>query len=156
MPYNKRWYLVHLLGGGCAECGNQNFYDLEIDHKFNDGDGERKYYTYLDSHYVQNPIRAKQRLQVLCQSCHKAKHAALEEFAPMLTQHQDNLNKMQIFMDILKTLEGPLKLPVRETTFAYALVTNDTFTNDEVRQYIRRMLREASIYESKPGHYNRV
>jgi len=27
---------------------------------------------------------------------------------------------------------------------------------DEARNYIRRMLREASIYESKPGHYMRV
>ena len=29
-------------------------------------------------------------------------------------------------------------------------------SEEEARNYIRRMLREASIYESKPGHYNRV
>ena len=36
------------------------------------------------------------------------------------------------------------------------LEKSEKFTEEEARNYIRRMLREASIYESKPGHYNRV
>lgn len=59
MPYSKRWELVHLLGGKCVDCGNENFYDLEIDHIHNDGDGERKYYTLSEKNYLDNPRKAK-------------------------------------------------------------------------------------------------
>jgi replicative DNA helicase Mcm len=47
-------------------------------------------------------------------------------------------------------------MPVEEKTFVRELEKSDKFTQDEARNYVRRMLREASIYESKPGHYNRV
>jgi len=33
---------------------------------------------------------------------------------------------------------------------------SDKFSEEEAREYIRRMIRDASIYESKPGHYNTV
>ena len=59
-------------------------------------------------------------------------------------------------MDVLKGLEGDNKVPVEEKLFVRELEKSDKFTEDEARNYIRRMLREASIYESKPGHYNRV
>jgi len=64
--------------------------------------------------------------------------------------------KMQLFMDVLKGLEGDNKVPVDEKVFVKELEKSEKFTEDEARNYIRRMLREASIYESKPGHYNRV
>jgi replicative DNA helicase Mcm len=63
---------------------------------------------------------------------------------------------MQLFMDVLKSLEGDNKIPVEEKLFITELVKSDKFTEDEARKYLRRMLREASIYESRPGHYNRV
>ncbi len=63
---------------------------------------------------------------------------------------------MQLFMDILRGLEGDNKVPVEEKTFVKELEKSDKFTEDEARNYIRRMLREASIYESRPCHYNRV
>jgi len=63
---------------------------------------------------------------------------------------------MQLFMDILRSLEGEPKTPVEEKLFLKELEKSTKFTADEARNYIRRMLREASIYESKPGHYNRV
>jgi len=66
------------------------------------------------------------------------------------------MSKMQLFMDVLKSLEGEPKMPVEEKTFIKELVKSEKFTQDEARTYLRRMLREASIYESKPGHYNRV
>jgi replicative DNA helicase Mcm len=47
-------------------------------------------------------------------------------------------------------------VPVEEKIFVKELEKSDKFTEDEARNYIRRMLREASIYESRPGHYNRV
>ncbi len=69
---------------------------------------------------------------------------------------RSEVSKLQQFMDILKQLEGDHKEPVEEKEFVRELEKTDKFTEDEARDYIRRMLREASIYESKPGHYNRV
>ena len=69
---------------------------------------------------------------------------------------RSEISKMQLFMDVLRGLEGDNKVPVEEKTFVQELEKSDKFTQDEARNYIRRMLREASIYESKPGHYNRV
>jgi len=69
---------------------------------------------------------------------------------------RSEVSKMQLFMDVLKGLEGDNKVPVEEKIFVQELEKSEKFTQDEARNYIRRMLREASIYESKPGHYNRV
>ena len=66
------------------------------------------------------------------------------------------VSKMQLFMDVLKSLEGDNKMAVEERLFVKELVKSGKFTEEEARNYLRRMLREASIYESKPGHYNRV
>jgi replicative DNA helicase Mcm len=66
------------------------------------------------------------------------------------------VSKMQLFMDVLKSLEGENKTAVEEKLFVKELVKSGKFTEEEARNYIRKMLREASIYESKPGHYNRV
>jgi replicative DNA helicase Mcm len=69
---------------------------------------------------------------------------------------RSEVSKMQLFMDVLKSLEGDNKVAVEERTFVKELEKTEKFTEEEARNYIRRMLREASIYESKPGHYNRV
>ena len=66
------------------------------------------------------------------------------------------VSKMQLFMDILKSLEGDNKVAVEERAFVQELEKTEKFSEEEARNYIRRMLREASISESKPGHYNRV
>jgi replicative DNA helicase Mcm len=69
---------------------------------------------------------------------------------------RSEVSKMQLFMDILKSMEGDNKVSVEERAFVKELEKTEKFTEEEARNYIRRMLREASIYESKPGHYNRV
>jgi len=69
---------------------------------------------------------------------------------------RSEVSKMQLFMDVLKGLEGDNKMPVEEKAFVKELEKTEKFSEEEARNYIRRMLREASIYESKPGHYNRV
>ena len=69
---------------------------------------------------------------------------------------RSEVSKMQLFMDVLKSLEGDNKAAVEEKAFIKELEKSGKFTEEEARNYIRRMLREASIYESKPGHYNRV
>jgi len=69
---------------------------------------------------------------------------------------RSEVSKMQLFMDVLKSLEGENKVAVEEKLFIAELVKSDKFSEEQARNFLRRMLREASIYESKPGHYNRV
>ncbi len=76
-----------------------------------------------------------------------------------------SISKMQYFMDVLKKLEGETRKPVEHVALVRKLcfasnnqydVESGIFTRQEANDMIRKMLREASIYESKPGHYNRV
>jgi len=69
---------------------------------------------------------------------------------------KSEVSKMQLFMGILKTLEGEPKKPVEEKKLIEDLVKTEKFTDDEARNIVRKMARDASIYESKPGHYNTV
>lgn len=69
---------------------------------------------------------------------------------------RSEVSKMQLFMDILKGMEGDNKVAVEEKAFIKELEQTEKFTEDEAKKYIKKMLREASIYESRPGHYNRV
>ncbi|MEO9276962.1 MAG: minichromosome maintenance protein MCM [Nitrososphaera sp.] len=66
------------------------------------------------------------------------------------------VSKMQLFMDVMKSLEGDEKRPVEEKTFVKELVKTGKFNEEEARKYIKKLQRESAIYESKPGHYNRV
>ncbi|MGI0026659.1 MAG: minichromosome maintenance protein MCM [Nitrosopumilaceae archaeon] len=66
------------------------------------------------------------------------------------------VSKMQLFMDVMKSLEGDEKRPVEEKTFVKELVKTGKFTEEEARKYLKKLQRESAIYESKPGHYNRV
>ena len=69
---------------------------------------------------------------------------------------KSEVSKLQMFMEILRSLEGEPKSSVPEQDFVDELVKSDKFSEEEARNYIRRMIRDASIYESKPGHYNTV
>ena len=59
-------------------------------------------------------------------------------------------------MDILKDLEGEQKTPVEEQQFIDHLVKSEKFDEEGAKNYLRKMIRENTIYESKPGYYNRV
>ena len=69
---------------------------------------------------------------------------------------RSEVSKMQLFMDVLKGLEGEPKKPVDEKTLYEELGKTEKFTEDDARNMVRKMARDASIYESKPGHYNTV
>ncbi len=69
---------------------------------------------------------------------------------------RSEVSKLATFMEILKSLEGEPQSPVLEQTFVDELVKSEKFNEEEARNYIRRMVRDATIYESKPGHYNTV
>jgi len=148
--YSKHWELLHILGGECIKCNNANFYELEVDHINNDGNGERTFYTNLDARYVNNPKRAMQRLQILCKICHNEKHKPIAKI-------DHKRRNMDLFMLTLKEMEGIHMNPVPEFMLCDNIRSILAFdNNDEARNYIRLMLRQASIYESKPEHYNTV
>ena len=69
---------------------------------------------------------------------------------------RSEVSKIQLFMDIVKSLEGEHKTPVDEKQLVEELAKTEKFTEEEAKNFIRKMARDSSIYESKPGHYNRV
>ena len=66
------------------------------------------------------------------------------------------INKSQAFMDILRSLEGDQKSPVSEKALLEELVKTNKFDRTEAKQFFDKMAGSGMIYESKPGHYNRV
>ena len=69
---------------------------------------------------------------------------------------RSEVSKMQLFMDVMKSLEGEHKSSVEEKKLVEELTKTEKFTEEEAKNFIRKMARDSSIYESKPGHYNIV
>ena len=69
---------------------------------------------------------------------------------------RSEVSKMQLFMDVTRSLEGEHKHPVEESQLVEELAKTDKFTEDEARNYIRKMQKDSVIYEAKPGYYNIV
>lgn len=77
----KREGVILHLGGECVRCGyKENIRALELDHKNNDGDKDRKLYgTKIARYYIKNLKEAEEKLQVLCSNCNKIKAIEDEE-----------------------------------------------------------------------------
>ena len=70
---------------------------------------------------------------------------------------RSEVSKLATFMETIRSLEGNNKSPVLEQELIDELEKSEKFKDeDEVRRFIRKMINEASIYESTPGHYNTV
>ena len=69
---------------------------------------------------------------------------------------RSEVSKMQLFMDVIRGLEGEHKHPVEESQLVEELAKTDKFTDDEARNYIRKMQKDSVIYEAKPRYYNIV
>ena len=69
---------------------------------------------------------------------------------------RSEVSKMQLFMDVMKSLEGEHKSAVEEKQLVEELVKTGKYNDEEAKNFIRKMARDSSIYESKPGHYNIV
>jgi len=66
-------------------------------------------------------------------------------------------NKLSTFMETLISLQGEHKSPVPEQDLVDELAKSEKFKNEEeVKRFIRKLVNEAAIYESEPGHYNTV
>jgi len=66
-------------------------------------------------------------------------------------------SKLSTFMETIRLLESDNKSPVSEQELIDELEKSEKFKGeDEVRRFIRKMINEAAIYESTPGHYNTV
>ena len=72
----RRLKLLDLLDNRqCRVCGERDFRKLQIDHINNDGykDRARHQNNLHVSNYLKHPDEAKEKLQVLCGSCHRLK-----------------------------------------------------------------------------------
>jgi len=86
-----RTELFNILGHKCVKCGIDDIRLLTFDHKNNDGAADRKAHRG-DSHnmyYVNRPIFAILKLQVLCHNCNILR--TYEE------GHRSNLNDKKFF-----------------------------------------------------------
>ena len=65
--------------------------------------------------------------------------------------------ELQAFMETIRLLEGDDKSSVPEQELIDELIKSEKFKDeDRIRRFIRKMINEAAIYESTPGHYNTV
>jgi len=121
-----------------------------------DKDLEKLKEKFKKKHLILTKLRAKYQEE-------------LDELIKRNMYHQKvshgDVSKMQYFMDVLKQLEGEQRKPVEHVLLVRKLcfagnsqydVETGIFGREEANGMIKKMLREASIYESKPGHYNRV
>ena len=66
-------------------------------------------------------------------------------------------SQLSTFMETIRLLEGDDKSPVSEQELIDELIKSEKFKDeDRIRRFIRKMINEAAIYESTPGHYNTV
>lgn len=90
--YNKSKYnesrktLFTMLGDKCYQCGFSNPLALDIDHINGDGYIDRKRFngsasTMVYKYYLQHPVEAKTRLQILCANCNRIKMQVNREVA---------------------------------------------------------------------------
>jgi hypothetical protein len=71
--------LYELLGNKCCKCGFNDIRALQLDHILGDGYKERKNRKYY-SYYVNNPLEAILKLQLLCANCNWIKRIKYKEF----------------------------------------------------------------------------
>jgi len=157
LPITNRFKLLKVLGGRCRMCKMDTIKHLQIDHIYDDGADERTKYgpsEKIYGWYIEHQEEAFRRLQPLCREHHDEKHHPIFDWNN-ISNYENKFTKMQLFMDVIKSLEGVNREPVpieklevklKETGFEY----------NESSEYITQILREGAIYESKPGCYNSV
>ena len=68
--------IFEILGSKCCRCGFDDKRALDVDHKFNNGNAERRIgdWTSRFAKYAANPKEARKNLQILCRNCNWIKH----------------------------------------------------------------------------------
>jgi len=154
----NRFKLITELGGKCRICLHEQIEHLEVDHIYNDGAEERaKYGTgeKIWGFYLNNIELAFRRLQPLCKECHSSKTWVRKDDDN--TYINTKLEVQRIFMEAIKKLEGEQRKPIhRDVLIAELGVDDNAEWQYKWNNVIRRMLREASIYESQPDCFNSV
>ncbi len=130
--------------------------DLEIDYEakletFKEGGKVKKIEKLKEEFTEKRSIYLKKREKYKVELDNIWKTKKLEQ-----EMHERNVTKLQTFMDILSELEAGRRKPANRQMLIDHLVDSGRFTSIEAVSYIQQMLREATIYESKPNHYNRV
>ena len=157
LPSTNRYKLLKMLGGKCRICPVSEIKYLEVDHIYNDGADERTKYGSSEKiygWYLQHENQAFRRLQPLCKEHHEEKHHPIMTYG--FGMPRGMLDKDTTFMSVLEILEKGNSEPVERSILIQELIKTREFTEEESKNYIQRYLREASIYESKIGCYNRV
>lgn len=65
-------------------------------------------------------------------------------------------SRIQLFMDIMRSLGGDRSENVEEKILIEELVSSEKFTPDEARKFLQKMINEGIVYESKAGFYSKA
>lgn len=156
----NRYKLLKMLGAKCRICTVDKIKYLEIDHIYNDGADERTKYgspEKIYGWYIHHESQAFKRLQPLCKEHHHEKHHPILNYELEIPPtNAYPIPSGTIFIDILNYLATDNRNPVPAHTLITELFNRGRFTELESNNLIKYYLGNASIYESKVGHYNTV
>lgn len=65
-------------------------------------------------------------------------------------------SRIQLFMDIMRSLGGDDSKNVEEKTLIEELVSSEKFTPAEAHKFLQKMINEGIVYESKAGFYSKA
>lgn len=153
----NRYKLVKLLGGCCRICLNDKPQDLELDHIYNDGEEERTKYGNSEKiwyFYLQNELLAFKRIQPLCKDCHHTKHNIINDESDDYKYLYERAEQHQRFKEIILRITS-IENGISEQNILSNVLLKD-YTKEQILNYLRRFLREADIYECKPGYFKKV
>jgi hypothetical protein len=93
--FDPRTKVILFLGARCKVCGSEEIDFLQIDHKNGDGWKDREYFKqekiHIWNYYLTFLEEAADKLQLLCEDCHREKTIVNEDFWHR-RQHGDIVN----------------------------------------------------------------
>ncbi len=68
---------------------------------------------------------------------------------------QSDRSKLKLFLDVFNALSGKDQNPVEEQALIAELVKTGKFTEDDAREWIKKVLAKGVIFEIRQGFYKR-
>ena len=76
------------------------------------------------------------------------------DFGAIQGKSKSEISKMQLFQDIMKGLAETYGTGATEKEIVKNMVNSEKWDEYSAKEFIKRVLRESTIYESSPGRYN--
>lgn len=90
-PQKRRAF--EILGNRCRGCGERDRRLLETSHISRDGKRQRKEVPNVERWVVENPRKAKKKVQLLCANCHRIYDYYRDDWDEYLKKKRSSLNQ---------------------------------------------------------------